>query len=308
MYFDRQIKYLNYYEDGERIKTAGFVRAIVRDDLCMMQIKINGLPFDGTFDRKVVLKDDDRESTLLKIRIHEGTADTEEMAMDRRSMGEGAMPYEDIKEIWIPISDNKEIRCIWNMQKGEVKNSKDKDMVEKVTKEKSTNDKMPEESVKQKRTEESEENKSTENKSVKNKEAEITADEYRQNMHNITQISGEDKWSRLALLYKHGNICGKMSDCIVIRPEDFVILPDRYYGLANNSFLLHGYHNYGYMILARYASTQGGNNYKYYIGVPGNFYEKEVQVALMFGFESFEGVQDYVQPGDFGYYMTGVEL
>ena len=47
---------------------------------------------------------------------------------------------------------------------------------------------------------------------------------------------------------------------------------------------------------------------KYYIGVPGNFYEREKQVAGMFGFESFEGKVEPAQNGDFGYYMIPVEI
>jgi len=42
--------------------------------------------------------------------------------------------------------------------------------------------------------------------------------------------------------------------------------------------------------------------------VPGNFYEREKQVALMFGFESFECQKEPAQVGDFGYYMIPVEL
>ena len=47
---------------------------------------------------------------------------------------------------------------------------------------------------------------------------------------------------------------------------------------------------------------------KYYIGVPGNFYEREKQVAGMFGFESFEGAREPAWDGDFGYYLISVEL
>ena len=44
----------------------------------------------------------------------------------------------------------------------------------------------------------------------------------------------------------------------------------------------------------------------YYIGVPGSYYEKEKQVAVMFGFESFECEEEPARYGDFGYYMMKV--
>ena len=47
---------------------------------------------------------------------------------------------------------------------------------------------------------------------------------------------------------------------------------------------------------------------QFYIGVPGNFYEKEKQVAVLFGFESFEGQREPAGNGDFGYYMVRVEI
>ena len=39
-----------------------------------------------------------------------------------------------------------------------------------------------------------------------------------------------------------------------------------------------------------------------------NFYEREKQVARMFGFESFEGAREPAWEGDFGYYLISVEL
>ena len=73
--------------------------------------------------------------------------------------------------------------------------------------------------------------------------------------------------------------------------------------MANNSFLLHGYYNYKHLILSRLEKR---GNATYYIGVPGNFYEREKQVALLFGFESFECAEEPARAGDYGYYMMRV--
>lgn len=90
-----------------------------------------------------------------------------------------------------------------------------------------------------------------------------------------------------------------------IRPSDFVLFPAASYRMVNNSFLLHGYYNYHHLLLGRVEKR--GENF-YYIGVPGNFYEREKQVAIMFGFESFECAEEPAQAGDFGYYMMRTEL
>ena len=87
--------------------------------------------------------------------------------------------------------------------------------------------------------------------------------------------------------------------------EDFVVLRERCYQMTHNSFLLHGYYNYRHLLLLR---QEAAGQAKYYIGVPGNFYEREKQVARMFGFESFEGAREPAWEGDFGYYLISVEL
>ena len=78
-----------------------------------------------------------------------------------------------------------------------------------------------------------------------------------------------------------------------------------YQRLVHNSFLLHGYYNYRHLILGRIRQKDA---WQYYIGVPGNFYDREKMVAEMFGFEAFEGEKESASPGDYGYYMKRVEI
>ena len=83
-----------------------------------------------------------------------------------------------------------------------------------------------------------------------------------------------------------------------------VLVSEKKYSLVENSFLLHGYYNYGHIILWKKEKAP----VKYYIGVPGNFYDKEKQGAVLYGFESFEGAAEPAGEGDFGYYMTEVGI
>lgn len=115
----------------------------------------------------------------------------------------------------------------------------------------------------------------------------------------------ENKWEQLFAIYPHIAPFQDEREYISLGPEDFVIFPARYYRLVNNSFLLHGYHNYNHLILTRIVHR---GEVRYYIGVPGNYYEKEKQVAIMFGFESFECKTEPVKQGDYGYYMMRIEL
>ncbi|MBQ1172705.1 MAG: hypothetical protein IIX48_08950 [Lachnospiraceae bacterium] len=66
----------------------------------------------------------------------------------------------------------------------------------------------------------------------------------------------------------------------------------------HNSFLLHGYYNYGHLVLDE-------RNGESRLGVPGNYYEREQMVATMFGFPDFEPAgKEEIQTGTFGYYFT----
>ena len=76
---------------------------------------------------------------------------------------------------------------------------------------------------------------------------------------------------------------------------------------GNNSFLLHGYYNYRYLILARLENPRG--NPRFLLGVPGHYYSNEKYMATMFGFPHF--VLSKKQPsgdGRFGYWYTDIQL
>ena len=57
-------------------------------------------------------------------------------------------------------------------------------------------------------------------------------------------------------------------------------LPRKFWPLANNSFLLHGYHNYGHLLLIEEDS-------RLWLGVPGTYAPQEARAADLFGFPRF---------------------
>lgn len=84
---------------------------------------------------------------------------------------------------------------------------------------------------------------------------------------------------------------------IRVELKDLRVLPKSQWILGNNSFLLHGYYNYHYIILGRIEG-------KYIVGVPGVFCNREKMVASMFGFRDFKASQVAEQKtGRFGYWF-----
>lgn len=110
----------------------------------------------------------------------------------------------------------------------------------------------------------------------------------------------ENKWEQLLSTYERIHPYGDNRVYVKLEPKDFIVLRENYQHLVNNSFLLHGFYNYRYLIL--------GKEGDFYLGVPGVFYEREKMVALMFGFEAFECEGGEAEEGKFGYYLRKVEL
>ncbi len=97
------------------------------------------------------------------------------------------------------------------------------------------------------------------------------------------------------------------SEVLTIRPDDIGKLPRECWIYGNNSFLLHGYYNYRYLILVRLSQMQGRP--RYLLGVPGHYYSNEKYMASMFGFPNF--VLSKKQPpndGRFGYWYTDIKM
>lgn len=114
-----------------------------------------------------------------------------------------------------------------------------------------------------------------------------------------------DKWEQLSHMYPRIRPFEDEREYLSIAPKDFVVLRQEYQRMVHNSFLLHGYYNYKHLILGKIPE---GGAWHYYLGVPGNFYNREKMVAEMFGFEAFEGEREPVKAGDFGYFMKRVDI
>ena len=62
--------------------------------------------------------------------------------------------------------------------------------------------------------------------------------------------------------------------------SDLTVLPRKFWFLSNNSFLLHGYHSYGHLLLTE-------QNGRLWLGVPGIYDLREARAADLFGFPRF---------------------
>lgn len=111
----------------------------------------------------------------------------------------------------------------------------------------------------------------------------------------------ETAWDKMCKQYENMKPFSHEETCLKITPADFYLFRDSYDALSRNSFLLHGYYNYKYLILRKQKEDT------YYLGVPGIYHEREIMAAKMFGFEGFEGEDEEYSQGSFGYYMISIK-
>lgn len=275
MSYRKQISYLELQENGQRIRSAGYARLESLDKEEILTVQLNGQEIVSGKGILLYLQWESGEQQLCEMTIDQGRASCEKRIPLEKE-------WEQILGIRIPLERNLEI--IGRFVRGG-------DAKKKPAQEA---DKQPRE-----QTPEAAENVVT--SLVPSQGERISKRSAAENTLHMK----DTKWEQLSSIYPHIHPFRDAREFLSVGPEDFVVLRERCYQMTHNSFLLHGYYNYRHLLLLR-QETAG--QAKYYIGVPGNFYEREKQVARMFGFESFEGAREPAWEGDFGYYLISVEL
>lgn len=293
MFYERQVKYLDYFENEERCSNAGFVKLEVRDTVCNININVTGLKSTDSFPVKVYVMGNDKECELCSLELVQGRGKIQLLGLDAGNIAGTGVAYRDLQAVRIPVLAEREIRGVLEKKTGQaVSDSKPEAATESGTMQATESESLSEiQEADQAHTE-------PQNAESENTEPQNTKPQKNESLQDT-------KWKQLWAIYPHVSPFRDEREFLSLGPGDFVILPERYFHLANNSFLLHGYYNYKHLVLKR-AEYQGES--RYYIGVPGNFYDREKQVAVMFGFESFESLEEYAQAGDFGYYLMRIEL
>ena len=301
MSYRKQISYLELQENGQRIGTAGYARLENLDKEDILTVQLNGR---GITPGKAVTLYLQRENGAQP--LGEMTADRGKASCEMRLPGKEKQ--ETILGIRIPLEQNLEIIGRFAGGGGEKKapaRETDRHPREQTTKAAETvvaNGKTDSGSGAQNFSE------IRNSRDTEKSEGLIKLQENQTSKRTVTENAlhmKDTKWEQLSSIYPHIHPFRDAREFLSVGPEDFVVLRERCYQMTHNSFLLHGYYNYRHLLLMRQESS---GEIKYYIGVPGNFYEREKQVARMFGFESFEGAREPAWDGDFGYYLISVEL
>lgn len=343
MFYERKIKYLDYLVNRERCGNAGFIKLEARDTICNITINVTGLKTTDSLFAKVVLVGRGGEQELGSLELVNGRGRKEYLQMNAKDIGQTGIPYDALEAVRIPISAEREIYCeVWKRDDAELPQNRSgqtemtvrQDVSEPVgqVEEPMTVPQEAEGSGESEKTEEPnpisdliDTGDSDTGNEIRQSEEQLNKELITEDKTHIDVDNGmckesiceekktseqkmplcDNKWEQLWAIYPHIAPFKDEREFLSIGPNDFVILPGRYFRMVNNSFLLHGYYNYKHLVLKK-MECYGG--IRYYIGVPGNFYDREKQVAIMFGFESFESQKEPAETGDYGYYLMRIEL
>ena len=284
MSYRKQISYLELQENGQRIRGAGYAKleSWEKEEILMVQLRGQGI-VSGK-EMMLYLQRESGEELLCEMTAERGTVSCEKRISRKAD-------WEPTLGIRIPLERNFEIIGRFAGAAGAKKVPAPVTAIAPVTvgeiEGQGQGGNQPEQAKRPIQTEQQE-----------TRSSKKTATEHTLHMKDT-------KWEQLSTIYPHIHPFRDAREFLSVGPEDFVVLRERCYQMTHNSFLLHGYYNYGHLLLMR---QEVSGEVKYYIGVPGNFYEREKQVARMFGFESFEGTREPAWEGDFGYYLIAVEL
>ena len=294
--YDKKIAYLHYIKNNGLIGNAGHAKVMYRGNSVSIEIYVRDMQMliSGYYSLKGLGESEFED----KIHIERGQA-VYKKRLDVDKMKEKQVPY----GIRINIGETEYLEAIWQagrQQKPEVRTAEKS--VEKTVEEKTVEKKTVEEKTVEEKTVEK---KKEVQKPEKQKELDRKSGAWSQLTFSVPTEMYEDKWKELCKKYDVVYPFGNGEAYISISPKDFIIFPEKYQNLVNNSFLLHGYYNYQHIILGK---KEEGSKNVYYLGVPGVYYEREKMVAIMFGFEGFECGEKKANNGGFGYYMRRVEL
>lgn len=301
--YDKKILYLDYLENGKKVKNAGFAKVEVRDGCCRILLNVKGTYDTDSLRAEVVLLTDVGEVVTDHFVLNRGTG-TYLTQMNPENMADKGITYEECLGVGVRISEHRVVQATWRellippeiLLEPESEEDAEVEVVSQFIEEPTLEDvsgNMPE-------PEPIVERMPSEEFVEEDEKVEVESEKKTQN-----PVIYDNKWRQLCQMFESIQPFHDERSYLSITPRDFVVLTREFQPMVNNSFLLHGFYNYKHIILGKEESSR---EERYYIGVPGVYYDREKQVAVMFGFESFESETEPAVDGGFGYYMKRVDI
>lgn len=272
----RFVTYLYYYENNQKLQMAGFAKVETRGTQCRLEIHLKA---GGLSGKAIPIYLFAREQGKM-IAVEIGQMTPGQMSGDYKALLKcseiGHSPYhmQDICGMLLLLDDTHMYGSCWD--DGEIRREQIElyePQIASVTPKEQTASVEPElQAADVNQVENSLEAEELPMRNV------ITPDF--QVRDSIWQHWEQIK-SKMTLLHP---IEGEDIACVHMELRDIRELPRRYWYLGNNSFLLHGFFNYRYLL---FGERMCEGKKELFLGVPGVFQHQEKVMAAIFGFPQF---------------------
>ena len=117
MRFERKIKYLDYLENGERVRSGGFLKLETAEELFKMELTVKGVRGVKEAAWDVILCGNGREESIGKMLIEDGQGEFRYTCHMDSEIGDTGIGCDELAGIRIPLGEGREIACIWQRQR-----------------------------------------------------------------------------------------------------------------------------------------------------------------------------------------------
>ncbi|MBE5888307.1 MAG: hypothetical protein E7283_05650 [Lachnospiraceae bacterium] len=260
----RFITYLYEYEQGQKTKNTGFVRVDERNGKVIFQISVRnyiGIQGNGEI-YAYVWKNGLLGIELGKLSLLNSQTDMQ-LEFEANNIRNSGFILEEVVGVGLIFSNNNYMASCWDDAYAEVIGSKKFRMWEEQG---SLSEMSVSMQVEEQEAEDVKEDLQIENDLCKD-----------DNLQETVESSESVTYELVAYQKMELNAIKN--------------LPSPNWYLCNNRFLVHGFFNYGYLVLKKTTEADGE---KTYLGVPGIYEKPEMVMATLFGFPEFQTLPEEV--------------
>lgn len=298
----RFVTYIYAYEDKKKGSNVGFAKIEIRGEDCRIEIHLRGVYARQSVCRIYLFREDagDIEGVCIgEMKLGNGNGDFA-VILKAGQIKDTALGIGDMEGIFLLEGENRIFMSRWREGNAlEVCRERFREWQPTTPKEHELQSKTEphREEEKQSETEPQKEEELSEKRpvdmagSVNVGETEEKAPEMNHETVHATEIPMRNAfpaydwlgiWENLKNSHKvFTPFEDQKAECIQIELKDLRELPNRYWYLGNNSFLLHGFFNYRYLVVGKTGEE------RWFIGVPGIYQRQERVMAAIFGFPEF---------------------
>lgn len=297
------ISYLYEYENGRKIRNVGFTKVRKHDQNCSVQIYGKGLDFGSDKQLQVFVFYVDNGHCIGVVQgVIEGAAPIINYLLKfDESDTDGAENFSRINGVILQNENGKRYAAVWNDENVDIENMR----TGNVQEEQPMREQEPKQPVEEIPRQE-QAGEELRNEVQKETESPVIRESLIEHVERLVEEQQMTEKEEEVDTYQPPST----KTCEKIRRQDISRLPRRDWGLANNSFLLHGFYNYHHLLYIKEGDMC-------WLGVPGIYHEKERAIARSFGFPQFQRIEDMDVNlsddeknlyDDFGYWCRQVEL